>query len=619
MIIFNRLINLPRIQKQIIVLINDFVISIISTYLAFALRLDSLFISFFDYWKVFVIGIVTFTPFFIPLGLYQAIFRYTGFNYLKNIFFAISFYGVVFFSIIILSKFDGVPRSIGILQPLVFFILIVSSRVAISVIILRYYNLKSNLKKVLIYGAGEAGVQSSRILNNYEIIGFIDDDSRKWGMKINNFKVFSFNEIDYLLTKKNINSILIAIPSLGLINRRILVNKLQKFSIEVKILPGINQYISGKVSVSDFKKVDPMELIERNITWNKDRLYNEINNKILLITGAGGSIGSELTRQIIELNPRKIIIIDHTEYNLFKILSELNILKKNQNINIPIIDILCSIKDKNKIKDIIFKYKPDYIFHAAAYKHVPLLENNSIEAVKNNIIGTLNLVQASLENKCEKFIFISTDKAVRPTNIMGATKRFAEIILQSYTSEYLKDSKTIFSIVRFGNVLNSSGSVIPLFNKQIENLGPITVTDPEVTRYFMSTNEAVGLILYSTTLAKGGEVFILDMGKPLKIIDLAKKMVKLSGLTEKNSSNPNGDIEIKFIGLRDGEKLHEELVIGSNIQNTENEYIFKSHENHLSFSMMNNYIKEFEFAIEKNNEKEIISILKNSIDGFIHK
>ena len=608
-----------RIQKQSIVLLNDLLMSFFSTWFAFSLRLDIFHIPHGNQIFVYCLTISIFIPFFIKFGLYQAIFRYSSLATLKPIFLSSMSYGLLLFVILFFLKLQSVPRSIGILQPILFFILVSGSRYLFVAIIYRM-NLKKNELRILIYGAGESGAQTALSMTSsfYNIVAFIDDDSFKDGKKLNNIKIFNSTNISKLINSKNITDILIAIPSLGLNEKRKLISKLQKYNLKVRSLPEIKDIISGSVSISDFKELEIEDLLEREVSESILEL-NNIENKSVLVCGAGGSIGSELCRQLIYLKPEKIILLDNSEINLYNIEEELKRIININKIETKVFSNLASIRNKERILNIFEEFNPFFVFHTAAYKHVPIVENNSVEAISNNVFGTLNLLESSHKFNVKNFLFVSTDKAVRPTNIMGASKRLAEMCVQAYADKSEKKSDTIYSIVRFGNVLNSSGSVTKLFNKQIKEGGPITITHENVTRFFMTISEAVTLILHAGNLAQGGEVFVLDMGKPIKIINLAKKMIKLSGLKVKNNKEPQGDIELKIIGLRPGEKLYEELIIGKNSEPTKNKDIMMAKEEYLKWFELEAILDNLNEVVKLNDKKLIIQILNNSISGFDHK
>ena len=390
-----------------------------------------------------------------------------------------------------------------------------------------------------------------------------------------------------------------------------LLKKLSKYPIEVKVLPSVSSIVSGEVSIESIKKVKVEDILGRlPVEPKKPLLKKNITGKNVLITGAGGSIGSELCRQILELSPKKIILFEHSEFNLYNIHKELSSSRKRTKI----IPVLANLTDENKINQLVKQEEIHTIYHAAAYKHVPMVESNAVEGVYNNVIGTFNVALAAFNNAVENFVLISTDKAVRPTNVMGASKRMSELILQGLNAK--DNSNTCFSMVRFGNVLDSAGSVVPLFRSQIQNGGPVTVTHRDVTRYFMSIPEAVQLVIQTGAMAKGGDVFVLDMGEPIRILDLAYRMINLSGLTPIDNANPEGDIKIKFTGLRPGEKLYEELLIGDNVIQSEHPRIMQATEENISWDELQESIEIIRSARLDNNEKAIRTLLRSKVNGY---
>ena len=398
-------------------------------------------------------------------------------------------------------------------------------------------------------------------------------------------------------------------PSVSKYTLRNLLREVEDYSVRVRILPGLADLALGNVSVSELKEVEVTDLLGRNeVSPNKELLFKNVKGKVVLVTGAGGSIGSEISRQVVGNKPEKLILLDSNEFSLYSIKNEITEMVSNTEVN----SILANVCDKRRMTEVCEVFKVNTIYHAAAYKHVSIVEENPFEAVRNNILGTKICAESAIDSSVETFVLISTDKAVRPTNIMGATKRFAELILQSMALT----SKTNMTIVRFGNVIGSSGSAIPLFQKQIKNGGPVTVTDPDVIRYFMTIPEAAELVIQAGAMGKGGDVFVLDMGEPVKIYELAKKLIGLSGMELKTSDNPDGDIEIKFTGLRAGEKLYEELLIGDNVSSTDHERILKAREQHLSEKDIYSFLREIEEAETTGDIKALKEIFKNAIVGF---
>jgi len=466
----------------------------------------------------------------------------------------------------------------------------------------------STKKNVLVYGAGEAGRQLVVSLKNnpkFSVIGFVDDNLRLNKKVLLGKKIYSYNNLKKFVDTKDINLVFLAIPSIGRNKRNQIIKKLNKLKLIVKTLPSISEIIDGKVTISDIKDLNIDDLLNREQVEPDTKLLNKnIYKKIVLVTGAGGSIGSELCRQIIKLKPKKLLLLELNEFALYKINEELKFYKKK----FKIVPLLVNTQDQEKLEIIFETFKVDTVYHTAAYKHVPLVEENICAGVKNNVFSTLAVTKASVNKKVLNLVLISSDKAVRPTNIMGASKRLSELCMQGiYYSK--KNIKTKFSIVRFGNVLESSGSVIPKFKKQITEDGVVTLTHKDVTRYFMTITEAAQLVIQAGAMGKHSEVFVLDMGKSVKILDLINKMINLLGLTVKDKKNMNGDIEIKIIGLRSGEKLFEELLIGKNPQKTNHPKIKKINDPFIPFKKLEVYIKNLENLISNNKSLEVKKLL----------
>ena len=605
---------LNKKNKIAIKVLNDIILSIISMWLALTIRFNEIYIPQSFYWHkniiyIFLISIIIFLIIFTIRNIYFSVTRFSGFDSLRQIIIATIIYGLALSIFIVTFKLDGVPRSIAFVQPIIFMLLVLLSRITAAQIILSYLQSK-NIRKIIIYGAGKSGIEISKgvsINNSNKLIAFVDKDKNKIGTNIDSIPIISPLKLKDTIKNNNISDLLIALPNLDLLKRRKLINELNNFNIRVKILPSTNTLMLENINVNDFKNIELNEILDRYITIDLKLLKNEINNQVILITGAGGSIGSELTKQIITNEPKKLILLDHSEINLYKILSEVTESKKNNNLKTTIVPILGSIQNNETIKKLFTNHEPQIIYHAAAYKHVPLIEENIFEAINNNIIGTLNLIKAFDSIVGKKFILVSTDKAVRPTNIMGATKRITELTVQGYAD--LKKSNKVYSIVRFGNVLNSSGSVVPLFKSQINSGGPVTVTHPDVKRYFMTIPEATSLILQCGLLAKNGELFILNMGDPIKIVDIAKKMIRLFGFYEK-STHEDG-IEIIYTGLRPGEKLFEELFISSDFSYTNNKDIMIGNEKNME---LDDLLKFIDLLIRMKDDEDVNGI-KNLISN----
>ena len=638
------LLNLPRFIKRVIVMCLDALVCGFSVWLAFGLRIDEWAYFQVSQWWVFVAAIGFSFPLFISFGLYRAIFRYMGSAALATMARVFIIYTCLFFIVFAIIGVEGVPRSIGVIQPILLFIGIGTSRYCIRVWLGGINNVQKSLHQVtplaLIYGAGSAGRQLAAALSlNKEMLvkGFIDDDKYLQGNTINGVSVYGNTDIKNLVVRLEITDVLLAIPSANQIRRNEIIASLSGCGVRVRTLPGVLDMASGRVRISDLHDLDMNDLLGRKVVPPDVALLEKnIRNKAVLVTGAGGSIGSELCRQIIKFSPRSLVLIDNSEHALYQIYEELKkavVLQENSNgeeapsgdsqsdsaktLPIKLIPCLASVRDAELMLKIFVAHQPATVFHAAAYKHVPLVEQNPAEGIRNNVLGTLTCAQAALETGVSHFILISTDKAVRPTNVMGASKRVAELVLQAIAEgAVIGGHATQFSMVRFGNVLGSSGSVAPLFSAQIKAGGPITLTHPEVTRYFMTIPEAAQLVIQSSAMAAGGDVFVLDMGQPVRIYDLAAKMVYLSGLMVKDELHPHGDIEIEVTGLRPGEKLFEELLIGDNPQPTDHPKIMKAHEEFLPWAELQIELEKLNLALQACDAQLIRSTLKKLVPGY---
>ncbi len=610
------IIELPRYAKRIIAIIIDVGLCISCTWLAFYLRLEQ-FIRINDtYILAVLISISLAIPIFWLVGLYKTMIRFAGSSIIFTVAVAIFCYQLLYFGVIGVYGIEGIPRSIGILQPILLFLGISSSRIIIRYFFLsnhKFENLK-NKKNILIYGAGSAGRQLLASLENnpeMKVFGFLEDNQQFHNQSVLGRTVYNPLHLDKLINKKNIDLVLLAIPSISRAKRNQIIENLNNYKVVVKTLPSIKDIVDGKISVSDIKDLSIEDLLSREqVQPNLELLSKNINSKVVLVTGAGGSIGSELSRQIIKLNPKKLLLLELNEFALYKINEEL----KNVKPNLNIVPLLINIQNSLRLDEIFKIFKVDTVYHAAAYKHVPLVEENICESVENNVFGTFFIAQIAMKYDVGNFVLISSDKAVRSTNVMGATKRLAEICVQSLYENQNKKSK--FAIVRFGNVLESSGSVIPKFKKQIKEGGPITLTHPDVTRYFMTITEASQLVIQAGAMAEKCEVFVLDMGESVKIKDLIDKMVKLSGLSIKDSKNLEGDIEVKIKGLRPGEKLYEELLIGDNPQKTYHEKIQKAQDLFIPFNKLKIDLDNLSNLMKENKVEEVKNMLSNLVTSY---
>ena len=616
----DKILKLDRKYKQIITLSFDVIILTISLWLAFFLQFDSLISEHMqnNIWLFIVLPIVS-IPLFVKIGLYRSVLQYTGIKVITSSFQSISLTCIIVIFIHYFGKgfiFENshvLPRSI---IPNFWFIsntFIITSRFLLKGMIYSWDTRVNKRKQIIIYGAGNAGIQLIESLTkslDYAPVAFIDDDIKKQGTIINYIQIFSFNQINDILDKNDVKLILLAIPSASRKKRFNIIKKLSKFPLEVKVLPSVDNIVNGEVTIDSIKHVDVHDILGREpVIPHKRLLKRNIENKNILVTGAGGSIGSELCRQILILKPSLIILYENSEFSLYSIHQELI----SFNSKIEIIPKLATVTNYQQINQVISDFNIQTIFHAAAYKHVPMVEINISEGVYNNVIGTYNVAKSAVENSVENVLLISTDKAVRPTNIMGASKRLSEQILQSYSNN---QNVTCFSMGRFGNVLDSAGSVVPLFRQQIKSGGPVTVTHREITRYFMSLPEAVELVLQAGAMAKGGDVFVLDMGEPIKILDLAYRMIHLSGLKPIDNSNPDGDIQIKFTGLRPGEKLYEELLIGDDVVQSEHPRIMQAKEEFLCFDDIKFIVSNIIDLRSKQDDSSIKKILIKYIHGY---
>jgi len=610
------IINLPRYAKKTIVIVVDLGLCTLCTWLAFYLRLEK-FIKINDLTILAVlISISLAISIYWLSGLYKAMFRYAGSSIFLIVSVATFAYGLLYFAVIGFYGIPGIPRSIGIIQPVLLFLGILSSRIIIRYLFFSSFDFKNskNKKNVLIYGAGNAGRQLLTSLENnpgMKVVGFFDDNQEFHNQTMLGQTVYNPLMINKLINKKNIDLVLLALPSITRIKRNQIIERLNKYKVIVKTLPSIQDIVDGKISVSDIKDLTIEDLLSREqIQPNLELLSKNINSKVVLVTGAGGSIGSEISRQIIKLNPKKLLLLELNEFALYKISEEL----KNIMPNLKVISLLANVQNSSRIEEVFKTFKVDTVYHAAAYKHVPLVEENICESVKNNVFGTFLIAQIAMKYNVSNFVLISSDKAVRATNIMGASKRLAEICIQALYHN--QDNHTKFAIVRFGNVLQSSGSVIPKFKKQIKEGGPVTLTHPEVTRYFMTITEAAQLVVQAGAMSEGCEVFILDMGKSVKIKDLIYKIIKLSGLTVKDTKNLDGDIEIKITGLRPGEKLYEELLIGDNPQKTYHEKIQKAQDPFTPFNQLKIDLDNLSTLLEENSIADVKDMLGKLVPSY---
>ncbi|MFL9879106.1 nucleoside-diphosphate sugar epimerase/dehydratase [Herbaspirillum rhizosphaerae] len=629
-----RVIHLSRMSKQGIAAFSDVVMSFLATWCAFSLRLDTPNWPDGFQWHVYQLAPVLALPIFVRLGLYRAVFRYTGIAAMVTVGKAVALYGVILFSLLLWLGLPGVPRSIGLLQPLLLLIFVGGSRAFARIWLSRADADRKHQKdaRLLIYGAGAAGAQIAEILLQRQqliLIGFLEDDPELFGKTINGQRVYASGDAEDLIEAYGVTDVLLALPSISRARRNEIIENLHRHQVHIRSLPDLTDLARGKITVSDIHELDIVDLLGRDpVPPNPALISRNITNKVVLVTGAGGSIGSELCRQILVAKPSILLLLDHNEFSLYSIHRDLQERLEEMKGDTQLITLLGSVRDLERVRQIFSTWRPRTVYHAAAYKHVPLVESNPIEGVRNNVFGTYNVARAAIENGVSDYVLVSTDKAVRPTNIMGATKRLAEMTLQALAAaetpvfldgHSIPDSRrnlTRFAIVRFGNVLDSSGSVVPLFREQIKAGGPITLTDPQVTRYFMTIPEAAQLVVQAGAMTEGGDVFVLDMGDPVRILDLAYRMVELSGLSVRDDQVPDGDIEIKVTGLRTGEKLYEELLIGENPQPTAHSRIMKAHEDFLPWTKLKDELNQLATVMESHDLKALKIILQRLVSGY---
>ncbi len=639
------LLALPRQQKRVIQVVTDIAIVWFALWMAFVVRLgiDDLVNPLEIHTWLFASAPVIAIPLFIRFGMYRAVMRYFGNDALIAIIKAVSLSALILGVVVYLysNHQHVVPRSVMFNYWWLSMVMIGGLRLAMRQYFLgdwfsasRHMPFSSRddgLPKVAIYGAGAAGnqlVAALRMGRAMRPVAFIDDDDSISNRIISGLQVYKPKHIQQMIDVTGAQEILLAIPSSARTRRREILGFLEGFPLHVRSVPNFTDLAAGRVKVDDLQEVDIADLLGRDsVPAQADLLEHCIKDQCVLVTGAGGSIGSELCRQILSLKPTTLLLLDHSEFNLYTILSELETRIGREATNIKLLPILGSVRNHAKLLDVMKTWRVNTVYHAAAYKHVPIVEHNIAEGVLNNVIGTLNTAQAALQAGVANFVLISTDKAVRPTNVMGSTKRLAELTLQALSRETApvmfgdranvhQVNKTRFIMVRFGNVLGSSGSVIPLFHKQIKSGGPLTVTHPKITRYFMTIPEAAQLVIQAGSMGQGGDVFVLDMGEPVRITELAEKMVHLSGLSIRSENNPQGDIAIEFTGLRPGEKLYEELLIGDNVAATSHPMIMSAHEDHLTWDAFKLRLTALMKAVEDDDYVLVRQLLRETVNGY---
>lgn len=624
------LLALPRTLKRGLVIFIDAGLCVFTVWLAFYMRLgEFLPLSGTPLWTPSVTvfaSLVLAIPIFIFSGLYRAIFRYNGLPALLAVCKAMLSYSLIYAFVFTFIGFPGVPRTIGLIQPVLLLFFVGLSRMFARFWLGGLYLdlvRKTKLPQVLIYGAGSAGRQLALAMassSDMKVIGFLDDDVHLHGSLLNELPIYNPNVLGDLISSISITDVLLALPSATRERRNLILNKLAEYKLAIRNMPDLGDIASGRLTVNDLRELDIDDLLGREpVKPNALLLSRNTHGKTVLVTGAGGSIGSELCRQILGCTPQKLLLLDMSEYALYQIHQELQTFLSAQADKAEatqLITLLASVCDAVRMQDIMGTWKPQTVYHAAAYKHVPLVEQNPSEGVRNNVLGTCVTAEAAVANGVHNFVLISTDKAVRPTNVMGASKRLSEMVLQALAQHHSLKTCTTFTMVRFGNVLGSSGSVVPLFREQIKSGGPITLTHADITRYFMTIPEAAQLVIQAGAMGTGGDVFVLDMGQPVRIFDLAKRMVELSGLILSDEMHPDGDIEIAITGLRPGEKLFEELLIGDNPQPTQHTRIMKANEEFMPWHELQLQLDQIYMAIQSNDVRKIKCFLQSLVPGY---
>lgn len=608
------LLRVPRVAKRLGVILFDTVLCFVSVQLAFMLRLDAWVDPFGDGWQsgtAFVVAWPLAIFIFLRHGFYRVIYTYSDLSAVSAISRAFLWYGLGYALIVSVVGLDRVPRSIGVIQPLLLYVLVGTSRLLTRQWLGGRYREKlkwGSAPRVLIYGAGSAGRQlAAAIAASHEmrITAFVDDNPNLSGRILAGLPVFGPDALPDLVRREGIATVLLALPSVDRHRRNDVLKRLRGLHVGVRTLPVLSELAHGRLTTDDLRDLDIDDLLGREPVAPDEALMSKnISGKVVLVTGAGGSIGGELSRQIVRLKPACLLLLDHSEHALYAIHQLLQ--EPAEAEGIRLIPLLASVRDESRVRDILMMWRPSTIYHAAAYKHVPLVEYNLVEGVRNNVWGTRSLALAAAEAGVCDFVLISTDKAVRPTNIMGASKRLSEMVLQALSAE---GGNTRYTMVRFGNVLNSSGSVVPKFRDQIRSGGPVTLTHPDITRYFMTMSEAAQLVIQAGAMASGGDVFLLDMGQPVRIMDLARRMVELSGRTVRDEAHPEGDIEIQVSGLRPGEKLFEELLIGDNPSPTEHPRIMRGHEDYVAWGELEVFLSALSTALAEGELERVRGIL----------
>jgi len=591
-------VEMPGPLKRVIAICADLVMMPLALWIALSLKSGDPTLSIAD-WPAYLAVIVVSIPIFVRMGLYRAVIRFLGHKAVFAVAFAILISGVLLGILGYALHIPSLSWSDVTIYSSLALIYVAGSRFIVRYYLLTHY-LQPTVARVAIYGAGDAGARLSGALlttRAFDPLVFIDDKKSLQGRMVNGIKVYSPEQLPALIKDRKIDRVLLAMPSMSRRRRREILSSLEPLGVHVQTVPVFEQLVTGNATVGDIQEVDVGDLLGRDSVPPKAGLFDAcIRDRVVMVTGAGGSIGSELCRQIIGLGPRRLILFEMSELALYNIHRELRTFAAQHSLAVDLVGLIGNAHHKFRLREVLQAYRVQTVYHAAAYKHVPIVEQNVIEGIYNNVISTWYAAEAAHETEVETFVLVSTDKAVNPTNVMGATKRFAEIVLQGL---HRRGTKTRFCMVRFGNVLASSGSVVPLFSEQIKAGGPVTVTHPEVIRYFMTIPEAAQLVIQAGSMAEGGDVFVLDMGKPVRIGDLARRMINLMGLTVRDEQHPDGDIEISYTSLRPAEKLYEELLIGNNVTGTEHPMIMRAIEHSLPWERVQTLLEEILTAMNR--------------------
>jgi FlaA1/EpsC-like NDP-sugar epimerase len=623
----------PAAAKRPIAVLLDTLLILAVTWLTFSFRYEALHRPVGMQWAAYALGPLLAVPLFSYFGLYRAVFRHSGLQALVSLTKAVALYGLAYALVLVVARLPDVPRTVGVLQPLLVLMVAGGWRTVIRVWFVRGGRAaRAAREQVLIYGAGSAGTRLLAALQNsheMKVVGFLDDDPRMQRRLINGVPIFGLDEVQRVVERKRVATVLLAIPSLSRKRRNEILDSLRASGVHVRTLPGLVELAQGSVRATDLRELDIEDLLGRDPVQPRSALMaRHTSGKVVLVTGAGGSIGSELCRQLAALHPDRLVLVEQSEYALYAVHQELGArMAEGAWPSFHLEPVLCSVRDAARMREVFTRHRPHIVYHAAAYKHVPLVEQNVVEGVANNVLGTYVTAQAAQQAGVAEFVLISTDKAVRPTNVMGASKRLAEMVLQALAAQSadslpagagaVSSGRTSFSMVRFGNVLGSSGSVVPLFRQQIRNGGPLTVTHRDVTRFFMTIPEAAQLVVQAGAMACGGEVFVLDMGQPVRIMDLARRMVELSGLTVRDAEHPAGDIEITVTGLRPGEKLYEELLIGDNPMPTDHSCIMKARESFLPWGELQRHLAQLQTLVATGDTLAVVRLLRDVVSGYV--